>query len=158
MSYTFPYDKLDAIVPVVPTVFAQGSSWLLAVGRLASGVSLEAARHEMTAVVSRFAGSYPTPANVAVRLVPLRDEVVGDVRPMLVLLSAAVTSVLLIACVNIANVLLVRSYARSREMAVRSALGGTAGRMCRQVLTESMLLAVIGGTLGAAWLRCSPAG
>src|SRR5581483_1641708 len=82
------------------------------------------------------------------RLTPLRDAVVGSVRSMLELLAAAVAAVLLVACTNIANLILGRAQNRTREFAVRSALGGSPSRVRRQVLTESLVLAVLGGVIG----------
>ena len=158
-SFAHPQDA-EVWTPMTPTgaygpLFTQrGSFWLTVIGRLKPGVSRAAAQSEMDAIASRLERQYPENTGLGVRLVPLHDEIVGDVRQALLILLGAVCLVLLIACANVANLLLTRSSARQRELAIRAALGAGRVRLLRQMLTESIVLAVVGGAAGvllAAW-------
>jgi putative ABC transport system permease protein len=146
---------------------SRGMYWLSMIGRLAPGVSLAQANAELDGAMTRLVAEYPETMapGTGASVESLRDTIVGEVRPALLLLLGAVGFVLLIACANMANLLLARGAARQKEMAVRSALGAGGGRLVRQVLTESVVLAVFGGVAGvllalwgtAALVATSPA-
>jgi predicted permease len=130
-----------------PRTDDRGGNSLRVFVRLRDGVSLEQARAEMTAITARMEQQYPG-TNRDMEVVSLKEKVIGNVRPALLVLLGAVGFVLLIACANVAHMLLARSAARQKEIAVRSALGARRGRMLRQFLTESLLLALFGATAG----------
>jgi predicted permease len=122
-------------------------------GRLAPGASITEAQRELTAIVGRLAQQYPDAfigRDHTIRVVQLQRDIVGDARTPLLVLLGAVMLVLLIACANVANLLLVRAAGRETEIAVRTAIGAGRGRIARQLLTESMILSVVAGVLGAA--------
>src|SRR5580704_9528601 len=119
------------------------------VGRLKAGVTLSQAKADMDAIAQNLAMAYPEADKaVGITLVPMKQDIVGNVQPFLIVLLAAVGFLLLIACANVANLLLARSMGRAREFAIRAALGANQTRVIRQLLTESILLAGFGGALG----------
>jgi len=119
------------------------------IGRLKPGVTIDQARADMQRVTENLASTYPdVDKGIGAAVIPMRKSMLGEVQPFLLLLFGAVGFVLLIACVNVANLLLARSTGRAHEFAIRSALGAGQGRILRQLLTESTLLAAIGGGFG----------
>jgi putative ABC transport system permease protein len=144
-------------VPLAPSEQlreARGAFWLYTLGRLRPGVTVEAAQREMDGIDARLGEEYPALSRFGVFVQPVRDYLVGDVRPALLVLLGAVAFLLLIASANVANLLLARSAAREREMAIRAAMGAGQRRLVGQLLTESLVLALAGGALGvviATW-------
>ena len=151
-GFGFPSAEVQAWAPFVitpQTAQQRRAHFLRPIARLKDGVTIEQARSDMTAIAAALEREYPdTNTQMGVGLGPLQDFVVGDVRTPLFVFLGAVALVLLIACANLANLLLARATSRRREFAVRAALGGAGWRLARQLLVESLLLAVLGGVAG----------
>jgi putative ABC transport system permease protein len=129
----------------------RGSTYLNTVALLKPGATAAMAVGEMRGISEQLSREYPTTnRNISVSIIPLRERLVGHVRPYLILLTGAVTFILLITCVNVANVLLARGAARTPELAVRAALGARRTRLFGQLVAENLVLALLGGTLGVA--------
>src|SRR5207244_5752562 len=127
----------------------RGEHHYLAVARLKTGVTLEQAQTQLQTIAVRLAKQYPEDdAGWGARVVPMREETTGQVRTALLVLLGAVAFVLLIACANVTNMLLAKTVDRRRELAIYTALGASRSRVLRQMICESVLLAVVGGMLG----------
>src|SRR6185369_9588252 len=152
-----PTQRTELILPLsLPTTAPaeRKSGWFFVVGRLKPGASLPDAGANLSALSRQMERDYPR-SNLGSEYyaVSLRDALVGNTKPALVLMLAAVTVVLLIACANVANLLLARSLARRREMALRVALGAGRGRLAAQLLTESLALSLVAGLAGTLMAR-----
>jgi putative ABC transport system permease protein len=158
-SFDSPRGPVELWTPFVPYLNAQQTPvWdeserrasFYAIGRLKAGVSLDQAQADFKRIAENLAARYPLDHGVGVVLRPLQEDRVGNLRPMILLLMGAVILILLIACSNVANLLLARNSTRAREVAVRVAMGAARSVLIRQFMAETLLLGVLGGAFGCA--------
>jgi putative ABC transport system permease protein len=142
-----PFGFADSLGDLWTEAGRRGRGWY-ALGRIKPGVSIEQAQADLATLAAGLAAAHPADRGIGVTLEKLSDSRASNLRPMLLLLMGAVTLILLIACVNMANLLLARNSARERELAMRAALGAERGRLVRQLLAETLLLSLIGGAFG----------
>jgi putative ABC transport system permease protein len=159
-QFDFPSTEVSLWTPLrlnYDTLWTRNNHYLQLIARLAPGVSASAASNDLNTLAKQFVRDYPETygqsATLLATVTPLPEQLLGKTRPYLMALLGAVGFVLLIACVNVANLLLARGEARRKELAIRTALGASRGRLARQVMTESVAYAVVGGLLGVglAW-------
>lgn len=150
-SFRFPTKDTDFWIPTAPSEGqrnSRNSLWLQAIGRLKPGTSVEQAQGDLARINTEIVRRFPAQRGFSVFVVGHLEQMVGRVRTAVLVLLGAVVCVLLIACTNVANLLLARASVRDREMALRAAIGAGRGRLIRQMLTESVLLGAIGGAAG----------
>jgi putative ABC transport system permease protein len=161
-----PSGKTELWTPFVPYLDKNSSVWTEssrgdrgwgAVGRLQRGVTIQQATADLQRIASSLAAQYATDRGVGVQLQPLQEDQVKNLRPVLRLLMGAVVLILLIACSNVANLLLAKNSARTREIALRKAMGAESWRLIRQFMVENLVLGLLGGVIGCAvaWWACA---
>jgi putative ABC transport system permease protein len=161
-----PYGKIELWTPFVPYLTAEeakreevnrGNRGYSAIGRLKPGVSIEQAQADLQRIANNLSARYPLDKGVGVALRPLQEDRVGNLRPIVRLLMGAVLLILLIACSNVANMLLAKNSTRTREIAVRVAMGAERSTLTRQFMTENLVLGLLAGLIGCvlAWYGCA---